>query len=71
MERTLKKTQAEVNVHAQEAVNEGVSQAGIGVILTLAGMIGAWGVACLIGGLAASDGIGDFARSWFTAVTGI
>lgn len=71
MKTTLKRAEGDVNVRDQEAISEGASQAGVGAILTLAAMIGVWGVACMIGGLAASNGIGDFARSWFAAVTGM
>ncbi|MBC8318614.1 MAG: hypothetical protein H8E41_11985 [Desulfobulbaceae bacterium] len=71
MEKILKKTETDVNVHDQEAISEGASQAGVAVILALAAMIGLWGVACLIGGIASSNGIGDLASSWFMAVTGV
>jgi len=55
----------------QAAIGEGVSQAGVGVILTLATLIGAWGIACLIGGMSAMGGILELGRSWLTAVTGM
>lgn len=55
----------------QTAIGEGVSQAGVGVILTLATLIGAWGIACLIGGMSAMGGILELGRSWLTAVTGM
>ncbi|MBU4119083.1 MAG: hypothetical protein KJ555_10010 [Proteobacteria bacterium] len=55
----------------QAAIGEGISQAGVGVILALATLIGAWGIACLIGGISTMGGILELGRSWLTAVTGM
>lgn len=54
-----------------EAVAEGASQAGMGIIVVLAALIGAWGLACLVGGLGNSTGLLEMARGWMTAVTGM
>jgi hypothetical protein len=71
MEQGLNKTTANAQEINQEAISEGASQAGMGIILTLAAVVGVWSVACMIGGLANAGGIGQLARAWFTAVTGI
>lgn len=71
MAHTLNKTTANVQKINQEAVSEGASQAGVGIILTLAGIIGTWSVACIIGGLVNAGGVGPMARAWFSAVTGM
>ena len=71
MAHALNKTTANVQEINKEAVGEGASQAGVGIILTLAGVIGAWGVACMIGGLVNAGGVGPLARAWFSAVTGM
>ncbi|MBA3002458.1 MAG: hypothetical protein FP813_01160 [Desulfurivibrio sp.] len=55
----------------QAAIGEGISQAGVSVILTLATLIGAWGIACLIGGMSTMGGVLELGRSWLTAVTGM
>jgi hypothetical protein len=55
----------------QEAVTEGASQAGLGVIIVLAALIGVWGIACLIGGLGKSAGFLEAAQGWLTAITGV
>ena len=55
----------------QEAIGEGISQAGVAVILTLATLIGLWGIACLIGGMSTMGGIMELGRGWLTAVTGM
>ena len=54
----------------QEAVGEGISQAGVVIILALATLIGLWGIACLIGGMSTMGGIVELGRGWLTAVTG-
>jgi len=71
MAKTLQEIRTETSQISQEAMGEGVSQAGISIILTLAALIGAWGVACLVGGVANAGGIGSLARAWFAAVTGM
>jgi hypothetical protein len=41
----------------------------IGAVMTLAGMIGIWAMACLIGGLA-SGGIGGLIKGFISAILG-
>ncbi len=45
------------------------SQVGIGVIAVLAALIGIWGIACLIGGIA-NEGILEMFNGYINAVTG-
>jgi len=71
MEQGLNKITTNAQEINQEAISEGASQAGIGIILTLAAVVGVWSVACMIGGLVSAGGIGQLARAWFTAVTGM
>jgi len=71
MKKTLTKEQTGLGAVDQAAIGEGVSQAGVGVILTLAAMIGIWGIACLVGGMARMGGVVELARAWMTAVTGV
>jgi hypothetical protein len=49
----------------------GNSRFGIGVILTMAGFVGAWGCICLYNGIAQSQNIHELGRGLFTALTGI
>jgi len=46
------------------------SEVGMGVIMVLAALIGIWGIACLIGGIANSGGVGELLNGYITAVTG-
>ena len=55
----------------QEDIVDGVSLVGIGIIKTMAALIGVWGLACLIGGVAKSGGLMEMAQAWLTAVTGM
>jgi|GEM_PF-3156842 len=53
-----------------EAMVEGSSQAGIGILIALATLVGVWGIGCLISGMVGSGVVG-LLRGWVTAVTGI
>lgn len=50
-------------------VAQETSKFTIGVVMTLAGMIGVWAMACLIGGLA-SGGIGGLIKGYISAILG-
>jgi hypothetical protein len=52
------------------SVTEGASQFGIGIILTLAALVGVWGVTCLVSGLA-HNGVMEMGRGFITAITGM
>ncbi|MFH7319145.1 hypothetical protein ACHHRT_00885 [Desulfurivibrio sp. D14AmB] len=51
------------------AIAEGAGQAGIGIVVILAALIGAWGLACLAGGVMEAGAV-DLVRGLITAVTG-
>ena len=61
--QVLNKTESKTDV-AQET-----SRFSVGVIMTMAGVIGIWAISCLIGGLA-SGGLGNLIRGFVTAITG-
>ena len=71
MKNTLQKQGLGLCGLDQEAIGEGVSQAGVAVILTLAALIGVWGIACLVGGVSTMGGVMELGRSWLAAVTGV
>ena len=71
MAKVMQEIRTEIEHISQEAMGEGASQAGVSIILTLAALIGAWGIACLIGGVANAGGVASLARAWFTAVAGV
>ena len=49
----------------------GNSRFGIGLIMIMAGFVGAWGCLCLISGMIQSQNIQDIGRGIITAFTGI
>lgn len=53
-----------------DTVARDASQVGMSVVLTLAALIGIWGFACLIGGIANSASVADLVHGFITAVTG-
>lgn len=53
-----------------EEMEQGVSQAGMGVMIALAGLTGIWGLVCLVSA-AAQNGVLELIRGWLSAVTGI
>ncbi len=62
-EKTIEK------VHEHESVVHSSDQVGIGIIAVLSALIGAWAIACLIGGLSQYGMVG-LAKGWLTAVMG-
>ncbi len=72
MKNILKAAHEEVGIGrvGEENIAESASQVGIGVIMTLAALIGIWGLACLVGGVT-DNGVMELARGWLTAVTGM
>lgn len=47
------------------------SRLGIGVIMAMSGLVGIWGVTCIINGLATAGNLQELSRGLITAVTGI
>ncbi len=60
---TITKKEEQVNISSE------ASKFGLSVVMGMAALIGIWGAACLIGGLADS-GISGLAMGLLTAVTG-
>ena len=53
-----------------DSITRDASQVGMGVMIALAAMIGIWGFACLVGGIANSESLPDLVNGFITAVTG-
>ena len=54
---------------AKTDVAQETSKFTIRVVMTMAGVIGIWGLACLIGGLA-SGGIGNMIKGYISTIVG-
>jgi hypothetical protein len=53
-----------------EEMEQGVSQAGMGFMMAMAGLIGIWGFVCLASAVA-QNGMVELVRGWLGAVTGM
>lgn len=47
-----------------------VSKVSLTVVGVFAAIVGVWSLACIVGGLVSSGGVGNLISAWFTAVTG-
>jgi len=54
----------------EEESSESGSYLGIRIITCLAGLVGIWGVLCLLSGFSHSDGLSRFCASWISAIIG-
>ena len=61
---------AGLEITSIDKMTRDASEVGMGVIMVLAALIGIWGVACLIGGMVNSGGVGELLSGYFSAVTG-
>ncbi|OQX17081.1 MAG: hypothetical protein BWK76_10820 [Desulfobulbaceae bacterium A2] len=64
-------TKIRTGIDARERIDSEVSKVGLGVISIASGLIAAWSIACLVGGMVASGGPLQLVVSWFTAVAGV
>ncbi len=74
MAKSMKQTKAgtgglRLDIATVDKLSRDASEVGMGVIMVLAALIGIWGIACLMGGLA-QTGIGEMVSGYITAVTG-
>ena len=53
------------------AFDLGNSRLGIAVIMAMSGLVGIWGVTCIINGMATAANATEISRGLITAVTGI
>jgi hypothetical protein len=71
MNTSIEREERAVGIQEEfEKAGRGVSQAGMGLMLGMAGLIGVWGVACLVSAVA-QTGVLELARGWLSAVTGM
>jgi hypothetical protein len=73
-EMRLNRTKSAVgNINTQDAaeLKKGASQAGVGIILTLAALLGSWGIMCLVSAVVGEGGLLGVGRSWISAITGM
>ena len=61
---------AGLEITSIDKMTRDASEVGMGVIMVLAVLIGIWGIACLVGGIVNSGGVGELMSGYLTAVTG-
>lgn len=74
MAKTLKTNKEKLastglEISSVDKLTNDASQVGIGIVTILAALIGIWGIACLIGGIA-NEGLIELVNGWISAVTG-
>jgi len=69
MARAMNEQKAGLGELEQGAIVDGTSQAVMTIIVVMAALVGVWGLACLIGGLAESSVI-EMIGGWWIAVVG-
>lgn len=66
----IEKKVAGIGALDREAMVEGTSQAGLGILIALATLVGLWGLGCLVSGMAGS-GVTALFQGWLSAITGM
>jgi len=65
---TTTRNTAAIETNATDKMTTGACQATLGIMISMAGMVGVWGVACMISAVAQSGGILQMARAYMTAI---
>lgn len=55
-------------IHVEDA-GEGINMAAFGILVSLAGIVGFWGLACMAAGLM-NNGLLGLGRNWLAAILG-
>lgn len=70
MKETAKITRPIETRHDTYADLNQTSKIGLGVVISFAGLVGAWSLACMVGALS-TQGLSAVIKGFMTAVTGI
>jgi hypothetical protein len=70
MKETAKTTGTVQTIHDTHADMFQASKIGLAMVISFAGLVGAWGLACMAGALG-SQGIGGVVRGFLSAITGM
>ena len=65
---TTTKTYTVIEITPTDQMISETNEVNMGVLVSLAGLVGVWGVACLVSAIAHSGGIIEMARSYMTAI---
>jgi len=65
---TTTKTNTAIETTTTDRIATGANQATLGVLVCMAGLVGIWGVVCMVSALAQSGGIVEMARNYMAAI---
>ncbi len=71
MKGTTVNTRVRTQAGEKTTATSEVSKAGVYTVGIASALIGIWGLACFVGGLAASGGPLSLVGNWFKSVTGM
>ena len=71
MKGTAVNTRVRTRAGEKATASAEISKAGIYTVGIASGLIGIWGLACIVGGMIASGGPLSFVGNWFKAVAGL
>jgi len=61
-------TVIEIETTTADEITTAINEVNMGLLASMAGLVGVWGVACMVSAIAHSDGIIQMARSYMTAI---
>ena len=65
---TTTKTYTVIEITTTDEMANVINEVNMGALVSLAGLVGVWGVACMVSAIAQSGGIIEMARSYMAAI---
>lgn len=71
MRKAQVQSRAETTTSLRTDATTEVSKVSIALVGVFAAIVGLWSLACIVGGIVSSGGVGGLLSGWFKAVTGM
>lgn len=71
MRKTQVQSRAETTTSLRTEVTTEVSKVSIVLVGVFAAIVGLWSLACIVGGIVSSGGVGGLLSGWLKAITGM
>ena len=65
---TTTRTNTAIEITTTDKMTTAANQVTLGALVSMAGLVGVWGVACMVSAVAQSGGIFEMARSYMAAI---
>ena len=65
---TTTKTNTAIEITTTDKMTTAANQVTLGAMISMAGLVGVWGVACMVSAIAQSGGVIAMARSYMAAI---